>query len=65
MDVRALKYFPFELKRLDVVTESFNLFNSANVSNAISSYEINSCNRRRLMLFLQFSFLADFCQLLI
>jgi hypothetical protein len=33
MDVRALKYFPFGgVKRLDVVAEFFNLFNSANVS---------------------------------
>ncbi|MCU1297721.1 MAG: TonB-dependent receptor, partial [Acidobacteriaceae bacterium] len=33
MDVRVLKYFPFGgVKRLDVVAESFNLFNSANVS---------------------------------
>ncbi len=33
MDFRALKYFPFGgAKRLDVVAESFNLFNSANVS---------------------------------
>jgi len=30
-DLRVLKYFPFgELKRLDVVAEFFNLFNSAN-----------------------------------
>jgi hypothetical protein len=33
MDFRALKYFPFGgVKRLDVVAEFFNLFNSANVS---------------------------------
>jgi hypothetical protein len=33
MDLRALKYFPFGgVKRLDVVAESFNLFNRANVS---------------------------------
>ncbi len=33
MDVRVLKYFPFGgAKRLDVVAEFFNLFNSANVS---------------------------------
>jgi hypothetical protein len=33
MDVRTLKYFPFGgVKRLDVVAEFFNLFNSANVS---------------------------------
>ncbi len=33
MNVRALKYFPFGgVKRLDVVAEFFNLFNSANVS---------------------------------
>ena len=33
MDFRVLKYFPFGgLKRLDVVAEFFNLFNSANVS---------------------------------
>ena len=33
MDLRALKYFPFGgAKRLDVVAEVFNLFNSANVS---------------------------------
>jgi hypothetical protein len=33
MDLRVLKYFPFgEAKRLDVVAEVFNLFNSANVS---------------------------------
>jgi len=33
MDLRGLKYFPFGgAKRLDVVAEFFNLFNSANVS---------------------------------
>src|SRR6266404_4348515 len=33
MDFRMLKYFPFGgVKRLDVVAEFFNLFNSANVS---------------------------------
>src|SRR5216683_1044376 len=33
MDTRVLKYFPFGgVKRLDVVAEFFNLFNSANVS---------------------------------
>jgi hypothetical protein len=33
MDFRVLKYFPFGgVKRLDVVVEFFNLFNSANVS---------------------------------
>ena len=33
MDLRALKYFPFGgVKRLDLVAEFFNLFNSANVS---------------------------------
>jgi len=33
MDFRVLKYFPFgEAKRVDVVAEFFNLFNSANVS---------------------------------
>lgn len=33
MDFRILKYFPFGgVKRLDVVAEFFNLFNSANVS---------------------------------
>jgi outer membrane receptor for ferrienterochelin and colicin len=33
MDFRVLKYFPFGgVKRLDVVAEAFNLFNSANVS---------------------------------
>jgi hypothetical protein len=33
MDFRVLKYFPFGgVKRLDVVAEFFNLFNSANVS---------------------------------
>jgi len=33
MDFRVLKYFPFGgMKHLDVVVESFNLFNSANVS---------------------------------
>jgi Carboxypeptidase regulatory-like domain/TonB dependent receptor/TonB-dependent Receptor Plug Domain len=33
MDLRVLKYFPFGgVKRLDVVAEFFNLFNSANVS---------------------------------
>ena len=33
MDCRVLKYFPFGgVKRLDVVAEFFNLFNSANVS---------------------------------
>jgi hypothetical protein len=33
MDFRVLKYFPFGgAKRLDVVAEFFNLFNSANVS---------------------------------
>jgi len=33
MDFRVLKYFPFgSVKRLDVVAEFFNLFNSANVS---------------------------------
>jgi hypothetical protein len=33
MDFRVLKYFPFgDMKHLDVVAESFNLFNSANVS---------------------------------
>jgi outer membrane receptor for ferrienterochelin and colicin len=33
MDFRALKYFPFGgVKRLDVVADVFNLFNSANVS---------------------------------
>jgi len=32
-DFRVLKYFPFgDVKRLDVVAEFFNLFNSANVS---------------------------------
>jgi hypothetical protein len=33
MDLRVLKYFPFgESRRLDLVAESFNLFNRANVS---------------------------------
>jgi len=33
MDFRVLKYFPFgRVKRLDVLAEFFNLFNSANVS---------------------------------
>jgi len=33
MDLRLVKYFPFgEAKRLDLVAESFNLFNRANVS---------------------------------
>ena len=33
MDFRVLKYFPFGgAKRLDVVAEFFNLFNSANAS---------------------------------
>ena len=33
MDLRVLKYFPFGGgKRLDVVAEFFNVFNSANVS---------------------------------
>jgi hypothetical protein len=33
MDLRVLKYFPFgESKRLDVVAESFNLLNRANVA---------------------------------
>ena len=33
MDFRVLKYFPFRgVRRLDVVAEFFNLFNSANVS---------------------------------
>jgi len=33
MDFRVLKYFPFGgAKRLDVVAEAFNVFNSANVS---------------------------------
>jgi hypothetical protein len=33
MDFRVLKYFPFGgVKRLDVVAEFFNLFNSANIS---------------------------------
>jgi len=33
IDFRVLKYFPFGgVKRLDVVAEFFNLFNSANVS---------------------------------
>ena len=33
VDCRVLKYFPFgDVKRLDVVAEFFNLFNSANVS---------------------------------
>jgi Carboxypeptidase regulatory-like domain/TonB dependent receptor-like, beta-barrel/TonB-dependent Receptor Plug Domain len=33
MDLRILKYFPFgSVKRLDVVAEFFNLFNSANAS---------------------------------
>jgi len=33
MDLRVLKYFPFGgVKRLDVVAEFFNVFNSANVS---------------------------------
>ena len=33
MDFRVVKYFPFGgVRRLDVVTEAFNLFNSANVS---------------------------------
>ena len=33
LDFRVLKYFPFGgVKRLDVVAEFFNLFNSANVS---------------------------------
>ena len=33
MDFRVLKYFPFGgAKRLDVVAEVFNLFNSANIS---------------------------------
>jgi len=33
MDFRVLKYFPFGgAKRLDVVAEFFNVFNSANVS---------------------------------
>jgi hypothetical protein len=33
MDFRVLKYFPYGgVKRLDVVAEFFNLFNSANVS---------------------------------
>ena len=33
MDLRVLKYFPFGgLRRLDVVAEAFNLFNSPNVA---------------------------------
>jgi hypothetical protein len=33
MDFRVLKYFPFgESRRLDLVAESFNLFNRANVA---------------------------------
>jgi hypothetical protein len=32
MDLRVLKYFPFGGRRLDVVAEFFNLFNSPNVS---------------------------------
>jgi hypothetical protein len=33
MDIRVVKYFPFGgVRRLDVVAEAFNLFNSANVS---------------------------------
>jgi hypothetical protein len=33
MDLRVLKYFPFrESRRLDLVVESFNLLNRANVS---------------------------------
>jgi hypothetical protein len=33
MDFRVLKYFPFGgVRRLDVVAEFFNLFNSANIS---------------------------------
>jgi hypothetical protein len=33
MDLRVLKYFPFgESRRLDLVAESFNLFNRANVA---------------------------------
>jgi len=33
MDLRVLKYFPFgEARRLDLVAEFFNLFNSANGS---------------------------------
>jgi hypothetical protein len=32
MDLRVLKYFRFGGRRLDVVAEFFNLFNSPNVS---------------------------------
>ena len=33
MDLRVLKYFPFgESKHLDLVAESFNLFNRTNVA---------------------------------
>jgi hypothetical protein len=38
MDLRVLKYFPFgSSKRLDVVAEFFNLFNSLNVSQIVGS----------------------------
>jgi hypothetical protein len=45
MDFRVLKYFPFGgVKRLDVVAEFFNLFNSANVSqiNPVFGSELTS-----------------------
>jgi hypothetical protein len=36
MDLRVLKYFPFGgVKRLDLVTEFFNLLNRANVSDPV------------------------------
>jgi hypothetical protein len=42
MDFRVLKYFPFgEAKRLDVVAEFFNLFNSTNVSQINPVYGSN------------------------
>ena len=42
MDFRVLKYFPFGgAKRLDVVAEFFNLFNSANVSQINSVFGSN------------------------
>jgi hypothetical protein len=45
MDFRVLKYFSFGgVKRLDVVAEFFNLFNSANVSqiNPVFGSELTS-----------------------
>jgi len=39
VDLRVLKYFPFGgAKRLDVVAESFNLFNRSNVLQANSVF---------------------------